>query len=88
MATEATGDEATVEVRNAAATTDTATGNPAADIRHAIDASGLVMVETAPDKIQTWQPDTGRDAPAPLGRRKRATVVIPDEPLVMVETRR
>ena len=58
------------------------------DIAQTLESSGLVMVETSSDKIQTWQPETAPDEPAPRPRRRRPPVVVPaDEPLVMVETR-
>jgi len=57
---------------------------PAADQR-----SELVMIETSTDKVQSRQTDDVTEtAPASTPRRKRASVVVPDEPLVMVETQK
>jgi ribonuclease E len=58
----------------------------AIDIGKALETSGLVMVETSSDKIQTWQPDA-EEIPAPRPRRPRAAPAVSEEPLVMVETR-
>ena len=58
---------------------------PLVDIEKAIEASGLVMVETSGDKINAWQPEVA-EVEVPRPRRKRPTVKLPDEPLVMVET--
>lgn len=59
----------------------------AVDIGKALETSGLVMVETSSDKIQSWQPEVSEDA-MPRPRRKRsAPVAVSNEPLVMVETR-
>ena len=57
------------------------------DIDKALEASGLVMVETSGDKIQSWQPEASEElAPRPR-RRRPVAAVASDEPLVMVETR-
>jgi ribonuclease E len=57
---------------------------PAADQR-----SELVMIETSTDKVQSRQTDDVTEtAPASTPRRKRASVVVADEPLVMVETQK
>ncbi len=59
----------------------------AADIGKALETSGLVMVETSSDKIQSWQPEVSEEA-SPRPRRKRsAPAAVANEPLVMVETR-
>ncbi|MBL8398732.1 MAG: Rne/Rng family ribonuclease [Candidatus Accumulibacter sp.] len=62
-------------------------GERVADLQQAIDGSGLVMVETARDKLQAWQPEQAPAMTMPRGRRRQSPTVIPDEPLVMVETR-
>ena len=52
-----------------------------------LEASGLVMVETSGEKIQSWQPElVEEEAPRPR-RRRPAPVAAAEEPLVMVETR-
>ena len=57
------------------------------DIDKALEASGLVMVETSGEKIQSWQPEASEE-PTPRPRRRRPVVAVAsDEPLVMVETR-
>lgn len=57
------------------------------DIGKALETSGLVMVETSSDKIQSWQPEaTPKPAATPPRRRRPAPVQVSDEPLVMVET--
>ncbi len=60
---------------------------PPVDLQQATDGSGLVMVETAREKLQAWQADDPASATLPRGRRRRSPMAIPDEPLVMVETR-
>ncbi|SDH53544.1 Rne/Rng family ribonuclease [Propionivibrio dicarboxylicus] len=60
---------------------------PSVTVDQALESSGLVMVETKSDMLQSWQPEATKEA-APRPRRRRAVVqAIPDEPLVMVETR-
>ncbi|WON73259.1 Rne/Rng family ribonuclease [Nitrosospira sp. Is2] len=52
-------------------------------------ASGLVMVETIPEKIKPVEPGSAEEPLLPQRRRKRvpsAPAVEPDEPLVQVET--
>ncbi len=62
---------------------------PFVDIEKSLEENGLVMVETSADKAQSWQPDVTAIEVAPTPRRKRpVVVVVPDEPLVMVETSR
>ncbi|MDR2430523.1 MAG: hypothetical protein LBD14_06540, partial [Puniceicoccales bacterium] len=48
--------------------------------------SGLVMIETSSDKIQAQQTEAAPPAPRPR-RQRSAPVAVPEEPLVMVETR-
>ncbi|SBT06049.1 fused ribonucleaseE: endoribonuclease; RNA-binding protein; RNA degradosome binding protein [Candidatus Accumulibacter aalborgensis] len=62
-----------------------ASSAPALTIEQAIEGSGLVMVETSSDEASGWQPEA---VAAPQPRRRRAAVVVADEPLVMVETRK
>ena len=47
--------------------------------------AGLVMIETAADKAQSVEPVITPNQP--LGRKPKPVVVIPDEPLQLVETR-
>ncbi len=57
-------------------------------IQKAIAGSGLIMVETSRNQDQgSPQQSSPIAASRPL-RRKRASVVVPDEPLVMIETRK
>ena len=59
----------------------------ATDIGKVLETSGLVMVETSSEKIQSWQPEVSEEA-SPRPRRKRtAPAAVSNEPLVMVETR-
>ena len=58
----------------------------APEIGKVLESSGLVMIETSSDKIQSWQPEVTEEA-APRPRRRRpAPVAQADEPLVMIET--
>ena len=60
---------------------------PAVDLEKVIEASGMVMVETSSDKINSWPAPTPAVEETPRPRRKRPVVVAAsDEPLVMVET--
>jgi ribonuclease E len=56
--------------------------------RKAIEESGLIMVETSRDKVQALPPESDGSTPERAQRRRRAAVVVADEPLVMVETRK
>lgn len=57
-----------------------------ADIGANLEQAGLVLIETAADKAKTVEPVF---VPAqPLGRKPKPVMVIPDEPLQIVETRR
>ena len=61
----------------------------AIDLDKALEQSGLVMVETSSDKVQSWQPEAAASEAAPRPRRKRpAPVAVSDEPLMMVETQK
>ena len=55
-------------------------------IQQAVENSGLIMVETSRDKLAPPPVVAGEEAAPSRPRRRRAPVVIPDEPLVMVET--
>ena len=58
------------------------------NIARSLESSGLVMVETSCDKIQSWQPEAPAPAePAPRPRRRRPSVTVSNEPMVMVETK-
>ena len=58
------------------------------DITRSLESSGLVMVETSSAKIEAWQPEEAPAAEAaPRPRRRRPSVVVSDEPMVMVETK-
>jgi ribonuclease E len=62
---------------------------PVVDLDKALEESGLVMVETSSDKAKSWQPEVSASEVAPRPRRKRpVAVVVPEEPLVMVETQK
>ena len=60
---------------------------PKVDLGEALQASGLVLVETSADKqrsvVQEVQP-----APVQPRRRRPAAVIVSDEPMQMVETRK
>ena len=57
------------------------------NIAQSLESSGLVMVETSSDKIQSWQPEAQVTEPAPRPRRRRPSVAVSDEPMVMIETK-
>lgn len=59
---------------------------PAQQVLEAIQTSGLIMVETSRNLAPQPPPTVEANEPAP--RRRRPAIVIPDEPLVMVETRK
>jgi len=46
------------------------------------------MIETRKDQVQTPSPESDPIAAPRPPRRRRVSVVIPDEPLVMIETRK
>jgi ribonuclease E len=59
---------------------------PVVDVAANLEQAGLVMIETAANRAQAAAPI---ELPKPqLGRKPRAAVVVADEPLQMVETRR
>lgn len=58
---------------------------PAVDLTANLEQAGLVMIETAATRIQSAMPI--EPAKPQLGRKPKAPVVVPDEPLQMVETR-
>ncbi len=60
----------------------------APSIQQAITGSGLIMIETRKDQVQTPSPESDPIAAPRPPRRRRVSVVIPDEPLVMIETRK
>ncbi|MFZ5655359.1 MAG: hypothetical protein ACOY42_13310, partial [Pseudomonadota bacterium] len=76
------------ETEPAAAVTPEPAKQPEADLKSVLEQSGLVLVETSPDKARTWQ--VAEEMPQPTGprRRPRPPMVITDEPLVQVETRK
>ncbi|WP_291992728.1 Rne/Rng family ribonuclease [Candidatus Accumulibacter sp. ACC003] len=74
------------EVAALIAPADTAPPSPVAPTDLA--SSGMVMIETSKEKAQSWQADSTEAAPAAPARRKRNTVAVADEPMVMVETRK
>ena len=58
------------------------------DVAKAIEASGLIKVETSNEKVQAWQPELATSESEVRPRRRRpAPVVVANEPLVMVETK-
>ncbi len=59
----------------------------AVSISEALEAGGLVMVETSGEKIQTWQPEVVEEETPRPRRRRPAPVAVAEEPLVMVETK-
>jgi ribonuclease E len=61
-----------------------------ADLGEVLQASGLVMVETAAEKVRSLaiEIDATPDQPPPPRRRRPATVVVSDEPMVIIETRK
>jgi hypothetical protein len=63
-------------------------GTPSITVQQSLKESGLMMVETDRDKVQPLPLAADNSKPAPAPRRRRAPVAIPDEPLVMVETRK
>ncbi|MFZ2855647.1 MAG: Rne/Rng family ribonuclease [Rhodocyclaceae bacterium] len=61
----------------------------AVSIDQALEESGLVMVETSSEKVQSLQADMVASETPPRPRRKRPVpVVVSDEPLMMVETQK
>ena len=75
--------EATAPATEPLAVTTKEAPSPSADL----EASGLVMVETSGEKIQSWQPElVEEEAPRPR-RRRPVPVAAAEEPLVMVETK-
>ncbi len=75
--------EATAPATEPPAVTTKEAPSPSADL----EASGLVMVETSGEKIQSWQPElVEEEAPRPR-RRRPVPVAAAEEPLVMVETK-
>ncbi len=58
----------------------------APEIDKVLESSGLVMIETSSDKIQSWQPEVAEEAVPRPRRRRPAPVALADEPLVMIET--
>lgn len=85
IAPEAVVDLPTPDWAPSAPITPAASSAPALTIEQAIEGSGLVMVETSSGQAHGWQPEA---VAAPQPRRRRAAVVVADEPLVMVETRK
>jgi ribonuclease E len=61
---------------------------PSTTLQQSFEESGLIMVETSRDKAQPLPQEFGNNQAAPAPRRRRAPAAIPDEPLVMVETRK
>ena len=57
-------------------------------IQEAIAGSGLIMVETSKNQVQGSPQQSSPITASRPPRRRRATVVVPDEPLVMIETRK
>ena len=60
----------------------------APSIQQVIAGSGLIMIETRRDQVQASSPESDPIATPRPPRRRRVSVVIPDEPLVMIETRK
>ena len=66
-----------------------ATSLPASPtLQQLVAESGLIMVETSRDDTRGAPPETIDDAPLRQPRRRRAPVVVSEEPLVMVETQK
>ncbi|HRF12424.1 MAG TPA: Rne/Rng family ribonuclease, partial [Candidatus Accumulibacter phosphatis] len=57
-------------------------------IQEAIAGSGLIMVETSKNQVQGSPQQSSPITASRPPRRRRASVVVPDEPLVMIETRK
>ena len=57
-------------------------------LQQLVAESGLIMVETSRDDTRGAPPETIDDAPLRQPRRRRAPVVVSEEPLVMVETQK
>jgi ribonuclease E len=79
---------ATPRVAPAAVVTPESAVQPEADLKSVLEQSGLVLVETSADKARAWRVE--EEIPQPTGprRRPRPAVVVSDEPLVQVETRK
>jgi ribonuclease E len=58
-----------------------------ADLGEVLQASGLVMVETAAEKVRSMAIEATPDQPAPPRRRRPTPVAVSDEPMVIIETR-
>jgi len=59
---------------------------PKADIQVALEASGLILVETSREKASAVP--AAPESEIRLGRKPKAAPVIPQEPMVQVETRK
>ncbi|MBL8422527.1 MAG: ribonuclease E/G, partial [Candidatus Accumulibacter phosphatis] len=57
-------------------------------LQQLVAESGLIMVETSRDDTRGAPPETIDDSPLRQPRRRRAPVVVSEEPLVMVETQK
>ena len=61
----------------------------AIEIERALEETGLVMVETSSDKVQSWQqPEAAESQAAPRRRKRPAPPSLSEEPLMMVETQK
>jgi len=59
---------------------------PVIDTAASLEQAGLVMIETAVSKVQSSMPI---EVPQqPLGRKPKVPMIVAEEPLQMVETRR
>jgi len=59
-----------------------------ADLGEVLQASGLVLVETAADKVRGSAIEVAPVQPVQPRRRRPAPVVVSDEPMVIIETRK
>ncbi|MDS4014123.1 MAG: ribonuclease E/G, partial [Candidatus Accumulibacter sp.] len=67
---------------------DTLAENLAETIRETAASSGLIMVETSPQKLPTAPPPAPPTSTPRPARRQRVVLEVSDEPLVMVETQK
>jgi ribonuclease E len=58
------------------------------DLQQVLQAAGLTLATTDPEKLRAAQQAAAQTAPAPrVQRERKPPVVVPSEPLVQIETR-